>query len=508
MTANTAGQKPRAHGMLASAHSVTAESGSGRYAVPLAVGFSLLAVLRDSLILLAKSYAIRKDSVSYIGLGEIFFDRNGPYIPYRSVPYPLVNALAHSSTYPLVLVWTQILVGAIAAGALVYVVSQRDAVLASAMGIFLVTDVTWAGMHRVLLTESLAVSFSLLSLAILFRHADKTKMPPPWEFVLAGVLYAWAFSVRPSSIYTLVIIPLAYLLLTRSWRKTLLASAGMALLLTLFGFFNLWRTGTFRQYGQTGIYLGWVVLLSDTYSADQGPASSELERQIKNCLPNADLEEIDIADSNDEIWRRFIPCLRDQGNSYDEIASLFESVLIESIRAQPGAYADHVLDGAMTMLYMETEPSFRKGLRCTGVNYAWCTEPREPIQNDTMVKIVSALEALYEKSAALRQPYLLPVSKESTRQNRVVAGVLALAYFAVLALASRNATRALAVGSAALILYNALIVAAGHAVLGRYAEPTSVLYGVLAAIWVTMLLRQLAAIFKQLTPARRKDTIP
>jgi hypothetical protein len=452
--------------------------------IKIAVGFMILTLLRDAIALSIFSYSVTKDSLGYIGLGQLLFDRNAPFIPYRSLPYLVLNASTVSSYNPIFLIWSQIIVGAFALGALVFVVGQENGLLAVLIGSFLVSELAWGNSNLIIQTEGPLISFLLLSMTAVLYHANYHKLASTRSFVLAGMLFAWTASIRPSGIYMLLVIPLAYLLLTRSWQKTLWVSAGAVALLIMFGIFNLWRNDSFRQYGQSGIYVGWPIFLSQTLDPDHGSASVQLDQEIRQCMPDVDYTSISVSNSNDIIWRRFVHCLRDQGHTYDEISNLLAAVLIESVKGEPLQFGKYVAGGSLEMLRynIANRTYYHSKQQCRGVNYSWC--PSHPPQLASFLKVADVLIAMYAPTGYLRQPYLLLVSQHQI----LTVGLGWISYLFFTFLLANRQERVLVLSCAFFILYTILIVPAGHAVLFRYTIPTGPFHSILAAIFISQII--------------------
>jgi dolichyl-phosphate-mannose--protein O-mannosyl transferase len=221
----------------------------------LAAIISALVFIRSALLVWAFSFGYYRDSNLYVSLGNTLFQKGGPFSSgIVSFPYPFFNALTASANDPLRLVWLQIVIGALAAGALVYVIWRTNRALAIVAGILLVSDLVWGAISRNVMTEGLFVSFNALSLALVVSHYQRRSRISNWELLLAGIFYGWAFIFRPSSLFlTLVFVPL-YLWLTRSWLKAAWVASGFLLIYTALGLFNLWSGGQFRLMGQTGYY--------------------------------------------------------------------------------------------------------------------------------------------------------------------------------------------------------------------------------------------------------------
>src|SRR5713101_1026704 len=143
-----------------------------KYPLLLSGFFFVLALACGAWLLWGYSFAIYLDGNSYVRFGKILFDRsvllnkpiNIPY-HYTTLPYKFMNAITNSAANPLPLIWLQIIIGALAVGAIVYVISCKDVALALSVGLVLATDLLWGSHNRTLLTEGPFISFHLLVLA-------------------------------------------------------------------------------------------------------------------------------------------------------------------------------------------------------------------------------------------------------------------------------------------------------------------------------------------------------
>ena len=116
--------------------------------------FTALVFVRNALLIWAFSFGYYRDSNLYVSMGQALFQKGGPFASgVVSFPYPFLNAITASASGPVRLVWLQIAVGAIAAGALVYVVWRANRALAIVIGILLVSDLVWGAISRNVMTE-------------------------------------------------------------------------------------------------------------------------------------------------------------------------------------------------------------------------------------------------------------------------------------------------------------------------------------------------------------------
>ena len=103
----------------------------------LAAFVTALVLIRNALLVWAFSFGYYRDSNLYVSLGSTLFQKGGPFSAgVVSFPYPFLNALTASASAPMRLVWLQIAIGAVAAGALVYVIWRANRALALVTGVF------------------------------------------------------------------------------------------------------------------------------------------------------------------------------------------------------------------------------------------------------------------------------------------------------------------------------------------------------------------------------------
>ena len=119
---------------------------SRKSALIIAVIFAVLIMLRDAFIVWGFYFGFYGDSNLYVKLGRTLFQKSSTFSSgIVSFPYPFFNAITYSSSNPLNLVWLQIVIGAVAAGVLVYVVARKNPTLSVVIGIFFVFDFVWGG---------------------------------------------------------------------------------------------------------------------------------------------------------------------------------------------------------------------------------------------------------------------------------------------------------------------------------------------------------------------------
>jgi 4-amino-4-deoxy-L-arabinose transferase-like glycosyltransferase len=469
----------------------------------LALGFGLLALMRDAFLVWGYRYSISPDSIGYIALGEILLNRSLPLssaalgeqalafdatsLNTRTLPYPLMNALAHPASSPLGLVWAQIAIGSAAVAALVYVVSRRDRLLGIVSGALLALNPLWGALNRTVLTEGLFTSFHVLSLAILLHHFHRRERASSWGLPLAGVLYGWTFTFRPTGLPLLILMPILYLWITRSWRKAGWVLAGGLAVVLASGSFYWWRTGQYRLFGEGGIYSAFPLFTHHLFSAENGPVSSRIDEGLRACDGLVEYSAFTRNERNTIIKGQYIPCLQSQGWSEAEIADQFGEAYREGVLSHPTAFAAAVAyDNALFLTYpvMEGLPEQLEPLigRCLG--YDWCetvTDTRLPHDGEVSQLIVSV--ASYPT-----QLYRLLGPRAGGDQT--VADLFAwLILIGLLILSTRGSARFLTLVCAAFVHYLSLAVSVGFIYLPRYTYVLSPFHELLSALLLLTLIR-------------------
>jgi hypothetical protein len=488
-----------------------------RPALLLALAFGLLALIRDAFLVWGYGYSISPDSIGYIALGKLLFARALPLsgaalgdqaaafdptsLNIRTLPYPLMNALAHSARDPLTLVWAQIAIGAAAVGALVYVIGGRDRLLGVVAGALLSLNVLWGASNRAILTEGAFTSFHVLSLAVLLHHFDRREESSFWGVLLAGALYGWTFTFRPTGLPLLVLMPVLYLWITRSWRKAGGVLAGALAVVLLSASFYGWRTGHFRLFGEGGIYSAFPLFTYHLFSPENGPVSRQIDAGLRACEGHVEYSAFTRRERNPIIKGQYIPCLRSQGWSEAEIADRFGDAYHEAILSHPAAFAAAVAyENALFLTYpvMEGVPEQLIPLigRCEG--YEWC----ETI-TDTRLPAEGALSRFFAAAASTPiQLYRLLGPRAGGGQT--VADLFAwLILVGVLILTTRGRARFIALVCAALVHYLGLAVTVGFIYLPRYTYVLSPFHGLLSALLVVTVLR--TSVRRSALPRRALD---
>lgn len=504
------------------------------WAFYVALGVASACLIRDITLSSTYYFLYETDAVGYFRYARFMFDPSISDIPIaRTLNYPLVINLLlfpFNSALPVNadsfwrVVHVQIIVAAFAAGLLTYVLAKRDRALAVLAGIILATDIVWGAYQRWIFTESLTMSFLVISFAVIISHFARAQRLRTAELLAAGLLFGWTLTLRASNLYFAAAIVVIYLLFTRSIRKTTLVTVGIGLFLVAASLFNLWRFDAFRLSGQQGFFLGWPALGYQLYAPDNGPLSAQFTQEVAACHPDLDLTGIPADFVNWVIWQQIIPCY---DNDLDVVTERFSAIFGEAFRRRPLDYLTTVARENVMLLAYPIRPTtpfvlqttiemFRDPLRppvCTDTPASWCN-PR-PYPRDTHDPL---LVAFANVSNVLVQPYLLlapPGDLPPGRTEelyRYLAPPLtqppamipaALGWFAMLGftlLNTRGLRRFVVLVSAALVHYVILVVTAAmvYDVLNtRLLTAASPFFGLIAAVFfltVAQKLRRLSSI--------------
>jgi len=458
----------------------------------MAVIFAMFALIRNAALVWAFSFGYYRDSNLYLSLGKTLFEKNGPYSEgIVSFPYPFLNALTGSATDPLRLVWLQIFIGAVALGALVYVITRMNRVLAIVTGSLLVLDLVWGAINRNVMTEGLFVSFNVLSLALMVSHFQRRRRIAAWELLLAGILYGWTFIFRPSSLLlTFLVVPL-YLWMTRSFGKTACITAGFVIIYAALGAFNLWSGGEFRLMGHTGYYTGSPLFVYRLFSPDNGSSSRQIDHYFSQCMPGVDYaNSMDTtaggAKNNEILYGQFIPCLRRNGLDLSQTSDLITQAYKEGITRRPIYYIGVLLREGITFVKYNAPYILRFYLKPELNNkcedYPWCKHirvSRLSWGNDL------PLARFYERAATkLFQVYLLPIVPLSwvlPYRDYLPYAVAWMILCIFLLFSTRGDVRFLVVVTLLFIHYIVLSIVAGYGFLERYASVLTPFYIILSA---------------------------
>jgi hypothetical protein len=457
----------------------------------LAIAFGLLVFMRGALIVWAFSFGFYRDSNLYVNLGNSLFQKGGPFSSgVVTFPYPFFNAVTDSASNPLILVWLQVLIGALAVGWLVYVLAKINPTLALVIGLLLTIDLVWGAINRNVMTEGLFVSFNILSLAFLVSHYERRGAISMWELFLVGLLYGWTFIFRPSSLFlTFLIIPL-YLWFTRSWRKTAAVSGGMLAMYLVLGLFNLWSGGEFRLMGQSGYYTGSPLFVYRLFTPENGSASQQLDDYLSGCMPDVDYSNLmepaaGGTKNNEVLYGQILPCLTSYGLSLDQTSDLITQAYVEGIKTRPIYYAAVLIREGTTFLKYNVPYILRFYLkpeqnnRCS--DYDWCENIR---QGRYSWGAGLPFARLYERAATkLFQIHLLliqPLNLVLPQNSNLPFLAAWLIFIAFLLLATRGSTRFLVIACLLFIHYLILSVISGYGFLERYASILTPFYIILS----------------------------
>ncbi len=455
----------------------------------------LLVFVRDATILRAFGYVFTGDSGVYITFQSVS----------RTAPYPLMNFLVASATNPAAIIWLQIVITALAVGAIVYTIGKLDWILAVGVGILLLLDFNWAANSKVIGTEAPFTSFWILSLACLVNHFQRRNSLTRTTLALAGALYAWAAFLRPTTFYLVIPLVLLYLWFTHSWRKTAWVAGGAAVVIGCFAVFSITQNGQFKVIGGTGAYNALALFYHHLYSPNNGPVSQELSRALQNCPPN--YEALD-----DYVSHTMSACLGQAGWNDDVIADKVNKAYLESITHDPAGYALLMTRKTASYLAYPTGRVVLQGFLWNGNSvcqaYSWCAkeiadgqqypELQTAVNNviDTftratvfLVQVHLALLALISGtgiqavySALWPQQTILPAIVANYSLLIIGAWVVLIGF---LLLSSRSWARLLVVGCTLLICAVLLSSSIANGTLqGRFVMVLSPFYGILSLLAV------------------------
>jgi len=485
--------------------------GDRRLAVGLGVVFAAVALVRDTVLLKAFAFYVDPDSIGYLVGASL-----------RSRPYPILAWLTDAADHPLNLVFLQIGLGAFAVGLLVYVVARRNPWLAVLIGLLFTFDMVWSLSNRTLLAEGPSTSFAVISLAILVHQYETSKRVSSGALLAAGVLFGWTFTIRPSNLYLLAPIAVAYLIFTRSAHKVAWLTGGMALLLLATSSLTWYQTGHFRVSGGTGYYLAFPLFSYQLFDARNGPQSLSIDHTLRSCNPGVDYSKVTILTSNQFLWGEFIPCLENNGWSFDQIDTSFTQAYLEGTRSRPGPFLYEWLGWTSIGLGYTTETALDSGpSSCDPNTFKFCDQLRVEYGQAPpgMQSAAESWERAWEPPiAVLRQVYLIPfdatspaavsdsytVMESRSLSNRYVASVAViwLAVLVMLWFRTRGSARLLGIASACAVGYVCLTVPGGHVFLPRYISVLGPFYAVVSALVILILLGIAADLAVRVGPRR------
>jgi hypothetical protein len=418
--------------------------------------FGVASFARDAILVLRNGYLTSPDTAGYL---------SGSWL--RSRPYPVMAWLTDATHHPENLVWLQLVLGGVATAALVWVLWRNHRVLAVLVGVFFVLDFGWATHNRQLLSEGPFVSFSVLSLAALGYQYEQRHRVGAWGLALAGILFAWTCTIRPSNLYLLAPIAAFYFLFTRSWRKTAWLAAGMIVLLLASAWLTLVQTGKFRISGGTGYFVAFPLFSYQIFSPGNGPVSAQLDSTLRACGADPDYAGVSILTSNDHIWGHYIPCLQSEGWSVDRIDQDFTAAYEEAVPRHSAEWFRSW--GGWFVIGLGYPP--REGIKLAGKAFEHL-----PVVGRALQKVLPSYGAdtdLYQAMSA---------SGSLSWQYVVAVLVVLLVIVALFWWRTGGTVRVIAMGALTLVVYVCATVPAGHVFLQRYVEVLSPMHALVAAV--------------------------
>lgn len=482
---------------------------------PLRLGafFALLLFIRNAALYWGFAFAFYPDSNLYTHLGAQFFS-TWKITNLVTYPYALLNALTGSYADPRFLLWLQLAFSALVGGFFVYAAARRDRLFGALAGLFLLADLVWGSFMRAILTDGMFATLNLLGLALLLYHYDRwTRRSggdplPTWELLLAGFVYGLIACFRPSNIFLAALFPFIYLWLTRSWKKTLALTAGLALFFASMGLINLKGSGQFyilagddSGTSYTNQYLAFPLFVYHLYNPQNGPASAKLDQALQACYPGLDYASaVDRSEAggfnstknNDFIYQQVFPCLVRSGASQ---AGLVRSAYLESLSASP-VHFTQVMAQEVAVFLRYANPFLLRLHFDTSKNYAcsdmrWCSQINQPTRLEWSA--ANPLVSLYEKAASKALQYYLspigllsPLLPDPEHLPYLVSWVACLLFLLAV---TRGQNRFLTLTAAGLVAYTAAVVVASLGFNERYAAMLSPVQAVFSALFWLELAR-------------------
>jgi hypothetical protein len=479
---------------------------TARFAISLL--FGVLCVARDLWLLAAFGFNSQPDTHTYVAINVI-----------RALPYSLTNQALNTAAQPEPVILLQILLAAFAVGTLVYVVWRESRLFALIVGILLTLDINWAVMNLNLLTESMSMSFSVMALALFTNQFRRRNLLRWWELVSAGVVYTWAFTIRPSSVGMLLPVVIGYLIMTRSVRRTLLLYTGIALMLGATLLLTHLYAGKAHILGSSGTFTASALFTYRIFDPANGTASAGLDAALMSCDPDMDYSAINILNGDDYLYRQILPCLDSFGWTQDEKSSTFNQSYIEAILAHPQDFA-RILFEQTTRMFIFPLQDYALLSLANGQNvceqFAWCDASNaRALQNpalrestlrlaDSIVRMVSQVTPI-QSSSWMQQLSNQPVIYQGAEGFVPSALWTAILWAVVLLFALvnlPNVLRALFLATLISIVYLHLSVIVGHGFAFRYVVPLSPLYAIVTAAVVTSAVMAVKRAFSQFSTNR------
>lgn len=470
-----------------------------RAAWGLAILVGVLVFFRESIFLDVFGDSFPPDSLSYVTND-----------PQRTVPYIALNTLLHTTDNPLVVVYFQVLLAALAAGFLVAVLGKMDLLLALMTGTFLALDTSWTPSVRTVYTEGVLTSFLIISLACLVDHYAHHQSLRGWQLLLAGVLYGWTFTIRPNGFLLMAVIVPVYLWFTRSWRKSAWVAAGLVFFWISSCCYNYYYHNTFALLAARGPGLLYPLFDYDLYSPENGPNSRALEPILQECVPDEDLSKLS-RDNLDGFWyTKLAPCVS-KTMTVEEITALFDGAYKEAALKKPVYFAKTIIDRNKRMLAWPIGRSIHSYIQTSVayycVQFSWCKDlqaraERDPALRAKWTKRIKNLTAITAPLAQLHLTFLAYWPEPQTNaafsvrwvtldrlslhtRNMVVAAWIVMNGFTLLF--TRKQKRFLVLVCLFFIHYTLLVVVTSFIFYPRYAEPLSPFYSLLSLMAIETL---------------------
>ena len=474
------------------------KSSDQRRVVILATLVAVIGVVKAMILAAIYGFAASTDTDTYLW---------PQWTALRSLPYPLMMAITNVAQTPWVLIGLQIVLGAIALWVIIYTIGKIHWGLAIVLGILLSLDLNWTFSNLQLLTEGPTITFLVLSFACLLNHWQRRKIVKGWELIVAGMLYTWTVTMRPSLIFMMFPLILVYLWLLRPLQRNAWLVLGIAVVVVPTLLVNVMLVQRVRLYGGGGLYVGWPLFQYHLYQPENGNTSLKLDQEVRKCYPNIDYNALDSSDdSNGVLWGQFIPCMTKNGLSFDDIGTLFMGSYVEAITKQPLRFAGDVVEAN---IYFLSYPASRQAhdlpvLAASGYCHTTMPIPCNMsldtwTNHKTLIdSLKKPINLLTDVASVISQPSIIvaAVNKVITGQsdeNLLISTITFILSFLLAAFAffAAKGVSRFGVGSAILLLaYLSLSTSVGHVPLARYASVFEPFYAYITAVSVIAALER------------------
>jgi hypothetical protein len=480
-------------------HPQTTNKAPQYVAVALSCCFAALSIARDAAFLYSFSWGINPDTCGYVS--TCIGSKTSSMAPLtRTPPYVLLNSAVGTQSNPWNIIGLQVLLSAFTLGLLVYVIARKNLLASVIVGFLAATSLAWASVDRMILTESIFVSFHILCLCVLIYHYDRRDMLRWWELVGAGTLYMWTFLIRPSELLLIIPVGIAYLWFAKNRLQCAWLLVGVIIMTGAFAAYNLNRLGELSlSSGGNGIYASVPLFRYHLFSPDNGPHSRQLDKDLRSCKPGLDYADYSMGTSNYYLWQLFVPCLAKISTEPNYGSTLFINAYFEAVAKRWGDYINGVLTQSLVFVSEPTQVSAAWHLEpepyaaCIP-NTTWCDQMATRYRLD-VTKVASFLKPFMVRTQPLMQiqfavvPYKIsPIYGDKLPSVSPAAALLMTIVFLTIQL--QGSERLLVVASAVFIGYLALSVTAAGYVEFRYIVPVVPIYCLLSGLFIALVIGQ------------------